>query len=375
VSGGTDAPDVVVVGGGIVGLATAWTLARRGATVVVLERRGIGSGQSGVQPGGVRQQWGTAIACRLARESVAFWEGVDRRLESAVPLAFSPCGYLFLAHAATTLERLGANVALQNRLRIPSRLVSATEAAELVPDLQVAGIVGAAWCPEDGYVDRPQSALEAFARDLDVRIAGVTELRRDGSAWLVATKTGSLRATAVVVAAGIESVGLLAPLGVALPIEPEERHLFLSSPISERLLEPLVVSAERGFAAKQLADGRVLASDLAAEGDADTGAPRWRARVRDVIRDLLPSLEYADLAILVSGTYDVTPDRQPILGEVPGSHGLFVAAGFSGHGFMIAPAVSRILADAIEGRRDDALDVLDAGRFAEGRLVPEPQVI
>jgi sarcosine oxidase subunit beta len=176
-----------------------------------------------------------------------------------------------------------------------------------------------------------------------------------------------------VLAAGTGSVPLAAPHGAELPIEPEERHLFLSEPIRERLVDPLVVSAERSFAAKQLADGRVLASDLAAKGDVVEGAPRWRARVGEGIRELLPLLEYVDFPIVASGAYDVTPDRQPILGPV--AEGLHVAAGFSGHGFMISPAVARIVADAVEGRLDPVLGVLDLARFAEGRPVPEPQVV
>ncbi len=85
-------------------------------------------------------------------------------------------------------------------------------------------------------------------------------------------------------------------------------------------------------------------------------------------------LEYVSLPSLVGGTYDVTPDHQAILGHVRDN--VWVAAGFSGHGFMLAPAVGRILAEAIlDGTQDEALNVLDAARFAEGRLVPEPQVV
>ena len=197
----------------------------------------------------------------------------------------------------------------------------------------------------------------------------MSALRPTKEGWELDTSNGKLSAEAVVVAAGRESVELVAGLGVKLPIESEERHLFLSRPVAERLLEPLVVSGERAFAAKQLGDGRVLASDLAAAGDADEGAARWRAHVQEGIRELLPRLEYVDFPILASGAYDITPDRQPILGAVPGHERLYLAAGFSGHGFMIAPAVGRILADAVEGRHDPILDVLDAARFADGRSV------
>ncbi len=370
-----DRVEVAVVGAGVVGLAIARALTERGASVVVCERAGIGSGQSGVQPGGVRRQWGTAIGCRLAGESFAFWQEAETRLESPVELGLRACGYVFVAHSEQTLERLRANVAVQNAEGVPSRIVSSDEAAELVPGLRAETLVGAAWCGEDGYFDRPQSVVEAFARGIDVRIGEVTELRAHTGGWEVASSFGVVRANAVVLAAGADSVPLAAAHGIALPIEREERHLFLSTPIAERLVEPLVISAERGFAAKQLADGRVLASDLGAKGDAAEGAPRWRARIREGIRELLPVLEYVDFPVLASGAYDVTPDRQPILGPLPAVNGLHVAAGFSGHGFMIAPAVARILADAIEGRRDPVLDVLDLTRFEAGRLVPELQVV
>ena len=367
--------EVAVVGAGITGLAIARALTLRGADVLVVEQTGIGSGQSGIQPGGVRQQWGTAIACRLARESAAFWRDVEATLEFPVELGFRACGYLFAAHSEAVLERLRANVAIQNAEGVPSRIVSPEEAAALVPGLRTETLTGAAWCEEDGYFDRPQSVVEAFGSGADVRIASVHALRPAAPGWELDTSAGKLAAEAVVVAAGTASVELVAGLGVDLPIENEERHLFLSLPIAERLLEPLVVSGERAFAAKQLGDGRVLASDLAAAGAADEGAARWRARVREGIRELLPRLEYVDFPILATGTYDITPDRQPILGAVPGHERLYLAAGFSGHGFMIAPAVGRILADAVEGRHDPILDVLDAARFADGRPVHEPQVV
>jgi sarcosine oxidase subunit beta len=348
--------DVAVVGAGVVGLAIARELAERGARVAVFERSGIGAGASGVQPGGVRRQWGTTVACRLASESAAFYADADERLESRVPLGFRRCGYLFLAHSDQTMRRLAGNVALQNELGVPSRLVSSAAAAELVPGLVTDSIVGGAWCADDGYFDRPQAVVEAFGRRLDVRIQDVRAL-------------ADLPCDTVVVAAGADTTALVPGLAIGR----EDRYLFYSDPIGERLLEPLVVSAEKHFAAKQLANGRVLASDLSARGD-DSSAARWRSHVRHVVEELVPLLTYVSFPLLVRGEYDVTPDHQPIIGEV--EDGVFVAAGFSGHGFMIAPAVARIVADAVlDGRRDDVLDVLDASRFAEGRAVPEPQLV
>ncbi len=361
--------DVAVIGAGVTGLAVARELRLRGVSVAVLERERIAAGASGVQPGGVRQQWGTRVACRLARESVAFWREVNQHLAPRVPLELRACGYLFVAESDDTLERLRTNVDLQNEEGVPSRVLTPEEAAALVPGLEAGPLAGAAWCAEDGYFDRPQAVVEAFAEGLDIHRADIARLRRDGSGWIV----GPLAAEAVVVAAGVDTPALLAPLGIELPIAREDRHLFFSEPIRERLLEPLVVAPERGFAAKQLADGRVLASDLGARGDAEVGRERWRATIREASEALLPQLTHVSYPLLVAGVYDVTPDHQPILGTV--ADGLHVAAGFSGHGFMIAPAVARIVADALAGERDPVLDVLGADRFAAGRLVSEPQLV
>jgi sarcosine oxidase, subunit beta len=351
-----DPLDVAVVGAGVIGLSIARELTTRGARVAVFERTGIAAGASGVQPGGIRRQWGTTVACRLAAEAMAFYAEAEERLDSTVTLGFRQCGYLFLAHDEEGLARLGANVAVQQGEGIPSRLVTPDEIVELVPGLQTASVVGGSWCSEDGYFDRPQSVVEAFARGLDVRIEEVRSLDQ-------------LHADTIVVAAGADSKRLLPQL----PIEREDRYLFYSDPIADRLLEPLIISAARRFAAKQLGNGRVLASDLGARGE-ESGAAAWRASIRAGIEELVPLLTYVSFPLLVRGSYDVTPDHQPILGPVEES--VFVAAGFSGHGFMIAPAVARIIADVIvDGERDDVLDVLDLARFAENRLVPEPQLV
>jgi sarcosine oxidase, subunit beta len=341
-------PDVVVVGAGIVGLSIAFHLREGGATVKVLEREGIGAGASGVQPGGVRQQWGTSANCLLVQESMRFYADAVERLRMRGDACFRSCGYLFLAHSEPALALLRENVALQNSLDIPSRIVSPADAAELVPGLDASSVAGGAWNGEDGYFDRPQSLVEALGELADVEIVDVADI--DG-----------LSADAVVVAAGVDTPRLLPEL----PIARERRDLFLSEPVRERLLEPLVVSSERGFAAKQLADGRLLASDLR-EGS--------RANVRAACEELLPRLAYVALPLLVTGIYDVTPDHQPILGRI--RERAWVAAGFSGRGFMQAPAVGRIIAESVLGVREDAvLSLFDAQRFAEGRLAPEPAVV
>jgi sarcosine oxidase subunit beta len=378
-NGRVESVEVAIVGAGVTGLSVGFHLAERGVgRVRIYEREGVAAGASGVQPGGVRLQWGTELNCRMALEAREFWHEAEQRLEPRLPFGWRPGGYLWLAHSATVLERLGEGVALQNRLGIESRIVSGTEAAELVPGLVADELMGAAWCAEDGYFDRPQGVVEAFAeaaqrRGVEIERAEVLAVER-GAVILAGRER--VAAGHVVVAAGVATPGLLAPLGVEVPIVPEDRFMLYSESIRERLLEPLVVSAERHFAAKQLGTGRVVASDLAARGDPAVGEPSWRAHVRETIRSLLPQLEYVAFPVLAAGTYDVTPDHQAILGSVPGAAGLWIAAGFSGHGFMMSPVVGRSLAAAIAGEPlDDYLRAFSLERFARGELMPEPAIV
>jgi sarcosine oxidase, subunit beta len=375
--------DVAIIGAGITGLSVAWHLAQRAAgSVVIYERTGIGAEASGVQPGGVRQQWSTRVSCELAIESVSFYRELSERLGSTVQPRLEQCGYLFVADSEASHARLAANVALQNELGIPAQLVYADEAAELVPGLVPDGVEGASFCSEDGYFDKPQGVVEAFAeatQNAGVSIVHreVTALERTESGWQLQFSDGTTAgADRVVVAAGYGSPAVTASLGVELPIRKEPRYLFFSAPITERLLEPLVVAAERRFAAKHLADGRVLASDLGADGDPESGRRHWRATVARGIQSLLPRLEFVSFDLLVEGFYDVTPDHQPILGTVPGLDGLWLAAGFSGHGFMFAPAVGRRLAAAIGGEPPHpSLTELSLSRFSGRELSPELQIV
>lgn len=374
--------DVAVVGAGVTGLSCAFHLAERGAgRIVMYERSGIAAGASGVQPGGVRQQWGTRVNCLLARRSLAFYRELHERLRSRIDPVFRACGYLFLAHNPATLAGLRRDVAVQNELGVPSRIMTPAEAVAVVSDLGTEALLGASWCAEDGFFDRPQSVVEAFAEaavrgGVEIAFAEVTWLERRRGGWTLRFRDSAVvDAGAVVLAAGTGTRGLVRPLGVGLPIEPEARHLFYSDPIAERLLEPLVVAPDHRFAAKQLADGRLLASDLSATGDEAAGRERWRAATRNAIEAILPRLQHVALPHLVSGTYDVTPDRQALVGAV--EDGLVVAAGFSGHGFMIAPEIGRAVAEVVAGgAADPLLGELRPDRFERGgALAPETRVV
>jgi sarcosine oxidase, subunit beta len=349
-----------------------------------VEPAGVGSGATSVQPGGVRQQWGSTMNCRLAREGYGFYSELGVRLESEVDPGFEECGYVFLAHSPAALEGLSANVAVQNQAGVPSAILSADATAELIPGLNATAIVGASYCPEDGYFRRPLAVVGAFVEactrlGVEVLPAGAEMIERTGSSWRIRLSSRSvdeLDADRVVVAAGYDSGALMRTIGIDLPLDREPRYLFYSEPIRERLLDPLVVSHERDFASKQLADGSVLASDLSAGRTQTDDVATWRTRIRASIRELLPVLEFVSFPVLVEGFYDTTPDLQPLIGPIPGDAGLWVAAGLNGRGFMIAPTVGRIVSEGLlDGRTFEYAEALAIERFARGRLIPETQVV
>jgi sarcosine oxidase, subunit beta len=367
---------ITVVGAGVSGLSIAFHLRERGlGSVTVVDRAGVAAGASGVQPGGVRRQWSTRAACLMAGESHAFYGSLAERLGVPVDAHFDPCGYIFAADTDATLAQLEANIAVQNEAGVPSRLLTPAEAAELAPGLRC---LGAAYCAEDGYFDRPQAVVEAFAaaaqaRGARIEIAEATSIAPDGAGWRLETTTGSSTSDCIVVAAAGGSVPLLAPLGFELPVVSEARHLFRSDPLAGRVLDPLVIDIDRGIAAKQLADGRLLASDLHATGDPALGQDGWRARIVEHLATLLPGVEVS-LPNMVSGVYDLTPDAQPVIDEL--ADGLWVAAGFSGHGFMIAPSTGQLVARALAGgSAPEWHEAVRWGRFDRRAREVESQVI
>ena len=362
------------MGGGVIGCSIAWYLTQRGITdVVVLERRSLASGATGVCPGGIRQQFEGADDCMWARWSVKeFWEEVNAILEPVHPFDFERSGYLFLAHSGELLSRFRDNVAQQNDLGIPSELVSPEGVAEIVPALDRSGLRGGTFCREDGCLEDCHGittllAQRAEERGAQVLIEEAVRIESGGTGWRITTRAATaaraIDCRCVVLAAGVDSVGLASTLGIELPIAAQRRRLAFTVEHDEQVMTPLVIAPERGFAGKQLGTGGFYIGWLQESGDEPElvfteNALRCGA-------GLLPLFERLPVRHVLAGTYDTTPDHRPIVGEVEGFTGLFVAAGFSGHGFMIAPAVGAVIAGGIAGEEPDfPTTAFSLGRFA-----------
>ncbi len=374
---------VAIVGGGIMGLALAYELAKRGQRdVVVLEAGYLCAGASGRNGGGVRMQWGTPTNIRLARRSLEICRGFAAELGINVWLRQG--GYLFLAASPEVARRLERSAELQRRHDVPTRLLTPDGAREIVPELDAAPFLLAAFNPKDAVVF-PWPFLWGYAKgaaERGVRVETFTravgiEVER-GRVRAVVTDRGRLACDVLVNAAGAWSPKVASLAGVRLPNEPHRHEILVSEPLKP-FLGPLVSVLDDGLYFSQSMRGEIVGGmgDPKDPAGLESGATlRFLARFSRAFLRTLPGLGALQVIRQWAGCYDVTPDNSPILGETPGVAGFLQMSGFVGHGFMMAPAVAELMASWMAGgERDEIFDRFTLSRFAEGRLEREDFII
>ena len=352
------AADIVVVGGGIMGLAIAYNLARLGMTrVVVLEAGYLTSGASGRNGGGLRQQWSTELNIRLMQESIELCAAFAHDMRINVWMRRG--GYLFLIRTPETRAEIEHSVALQNRCNVPTRLISTAEARAIVPELETDGFVGASFNPSDAVVF-PWPFLWGYAAGatrLGVRIhteTRVTAIERRGSDFVVGTERGGrITAGRVVNAAGAWSPRVAALLGVRL-VDWPARHEILSTEPLKPFLKPMVSVLESGLYVSQSLRGELVGGITVPEARTDQirlgSRLAFLRAMATALTELMPRLGAVKVVRQWAGPYDLTSDGNPIVGEAPGVPGFFLCCGFVGHGFMMAPVVAKYIALHLLGR-------------------------
>lgn len=373
--------DVVIIGGGVTGCGAAYNLAKKGVEdIVVLERNFLCYGASGRCGGGIRQQFTTEANIKLAMESVRLFEGLSEELETDIE--YEQGGYLIIAYE-DEVEQFKKNVKLQNSLGLDARFISPEEAREIVPLLNIDPIAGACFCQTDGHANsfRVVHGYAKKAKEKGVHIEKFTEVRdietADGQIRAVKTAKGTIETDTVVNAAGAYSRNIAAMVGVEMPNKPYRHEILATEPV-EHVLDPMIISFKTGIYFSQQKHGAIIG------GIGDPGEPSsynmsgsllFLKRMARKMTELVPAFGHLNIVRQWAGLYDVTPDAQPILGWTEGVERFCQANGYSGHGFMIAPKVTELIAELIvDGKTSMPIDDLNLKRF-ESEITGETYVV
>jgi sarcosine oxidase subunit beta len=363
--------DVIVIGGGVIGGACAYNLARAGLGVTLLEKHEIASGASGGSAGGVRQQNRAPAELPLAMTANPIWATLEQELET--DLEYRRGGHLTLAEHEDQLPALEASVKRQRARGLDIRMVRGSELRELVP-AAAAQILAGCYTPGDGFAN-PMLVTRAFcaaARRLGARIYTRTEVaavRREGNRVAgVDCVRGPLATRWVVNAAGAWAPALSTGLGVPLPV----RVMALQMMVTEKarpMLTPVLGCLGRSLSLKQMPRGEFVIGGgwpgipdmLAGRGWPKIDSPGGSARQ---VAAILPATHGLRVLRIWSSLEAKSIDELPIVGEVDGLEGYLLATGFSGHGFALAPSVGAMLTEVIStGRTSLSLDQLSPRRF------------
>ncbi|HTJ82111.1 MAG TPA: FAD-binding oxidoreductase [Polyangiaceae bacterium] len=379
-----DKADVVIVGGGIMGLAVAYNLAKHhGITdVTVVEKSYLTSGASGRNGGGVRAQFSSETNVRLMQESLRICREFAREMK--INVWFRQGGYLFLVRSEAAQKNLEASVRVQNQCGHPTRMMSPREAQKIVPELDTEGVVAAAYNAEDAVVF-PWPFVWGYATGaakLGVDIATFTEVTgfdtRGGRITGVRTSKGRIATSRVVNACGAWSPEVARMLGVELPNKPHRHEICSSEPLKP-WLTPLVADLSNGLYFSQSTRGEIVGGisnhDVPDGIDMRSSAKFLGLYARALTRTV-PILGDVKVLRQWAGCYDLTPDQNPIIGQVDEIEDFFQVSGFMGHGFMMAPVIGRLLAEHIAtGKSLPLFDRWALRRFKEGRLLTESMII
>ena len=377
--------DVVIIGGGIVGCSVAFELAKRGRKdVLIIEQGYLTSGATGRCGAGIRQQWGSVLNATLAVESTHIFENLEEYTGYDYSCGLNQGGYLLVAYTEKEWEQFHKNLEVQHALGIESYAVDLQGAKEIVPHINTEGMYGACFCAKDGHAD-PFHCTFAYAKGatrlgVDIETyTTVTGLKvENGRIHTVQTDKGDVTAKMVINCAGGHAAQLAALINDELPIFPERHQILISEPVAH-IMDPMVMSFHRHFYIQQTPHGSVIT------GIGDPTEPvsfnirsSWQYLEENahLVTQTLPAFRNLRVVRQWAGLYDMSPDRNPIINEAKEAAGFITIAGFSGHGFMVAPRTAVLLANHLTGQ-EDSLDIkrFSADRYRTGELLLEPSVV
>jgi sarcosine oxidase subunit beta len=347
-----------IIGGGIVGCAVAYYLAREGESdVLLLEADQLGSGSTGGSFGGVRQQFSTPLEIEFSRRGLEFWRTASRVFDS--PLTWHENGYLFMTGQPDIMAKLAEASALQKSMGMTEvHVVDPEQIRELVPWVETQGLLGGTYTPQDGRVTPTEgvAVLMQAARSRGVRYREhweVRSLERAGTMWRI-TGPDVVEAERVVVCTGYWSSDLMRPFGLELTIRAQPLFSAITGPAFAGQRVPLTIDLDTGLLVEREGAGLVIAI-LFEENPPGYGHSQMLEEFAELARVRAPSLTDLQVARHVVANVDMGGDGHPYVGLV--EDGLWMVAGFGGHGAMHGPPVAELLAKVIAGRPDPMVDL------------------
>jgi sarcosine oxidase, subunit beta len=375
---------VTIIGGGVMGVSTAWHLARAGVgSILVIERNLLGSGSSAKPLGGVRATFSDPGNIVLAQRSLEAFEGFEA--EFGVDIGLRQVGYLFLCRTENELAAVESSTELQNRLGGSSQMVSPGRAAQLNPFIQPSVLVGASFSPRDGYAE-PEQVVRGYAdaaRSLGVAFREQTEVTsidtHRGRVTAVRTSHGLVRTDTVICTAGAWSQHIGEMAGVLLPVVPVRRQIGFTAPLRQPMpTVPFTLDLGSTLYFHNAGDGMLLGIS---DPDQSPGFGRefsyeWLAAFGKAAAVVAPSLVGVKLEAGWAGLYENTPDHNALIGKARIPRNFLYATGFSGHGFLQAPAVGELVTDLFL-ERDSFMDAhpFRADRFHDAEALREVHII
>ena len=370
--------DIVIIGAGIVGTSIACHLALLGCRgVAVLDKEpAAGMGSTAKAAGGIRAQFSSDINIELSKISLDRFESFPE--EMGVEAAFTQAGYLWIATQPEEMKIFERNAERQRRHGLQIEVLDRPGVARKAPYVKTEDVVGGVFHGRDGYAS-PADYVMGYhkkARELGVEFHFGQEVTgRRGRTVL--TTTGEFEGERVVLAAGAWSGRLGELFGFEIPIRPLRRQCFTTEPFPELPHPiPMTVDYTSGVYLHSESGGLLV-------GKADKDEPPgfnetvdygFVERVAALAMDRVPALERATVRTAWGGLYEVTPDHHPLIGEI--GEGFWIAAGFSGHGVMHAPATGMLLSELlVTGRSSLDISCLRMSRFKEGKPIVETNVI
>jgi sarcosine oxidase, subunit beta len=375
--------EVVIIGGGAMGTSAAFHLAEAGVDVALVERAELGSGSTSRAAGGVRAQFSDALNVEIAQRSLAAFRNFEQRPGWEIDL--KQVGYLFVLSREEDVEEFERNVALQHEYGVPSRMVSPKEVRDLCPLIEGDDILGGAFSPEDGHAT-PEGVVQGYAfaarqhgasihvgcNVLDISVKG-------GEITGVRTERGDIATSTVICTAGAWSQHCGEMVGVDLPVTPMRRQINFTEAMADLPADlPMTIDFATSFYFHREGPGLLYGMSYADEqsGFSIETTDDWIPDLMRVTQHRAPRVAEAGVRGGWAGLYEMTPDHNAIIGEAASVSRFIYATGFSGHGFLQAPAVGEIVRDLVRGKQPFVdISPLSVDRFRAAELRPEFNIV